>query len=52
MGLDRARRKFLADVRIDISHAVAHALAFDPVPTLKDLGKLWKSWSERSPGVV
>lgn len=44
MGLHRVRRKFLADVRIDISDAVAHALAFDQVPTLEDLEKLWKSW--------
>ena len=37
-------RKFLTDVRIDISHAVAHATAFDAVPTLEDIEKLWKSW--------
>lgn len=37
-------RKFLTDVRIDISHAVAHESAFDVVPSLEELEKLWKSW--------
>lgn len=40
MGLNRVRCKFLVDVRINISHAVAHAFACDPVPTLEDLEKL------------
>lgn len=38
-------RKFLTDVRIDISHAVAHESAFDPVPGLDQLAKLWSAWS-------
>ncbi|SEA89864.1 HTH domain-containing protein [Acidovorax soli] len=38
-------RKFLTDVRIDISNAIAHPSAFDPVPSLEDLGKLWAGWS-------
>lgn len=42
--MDRVRCKFVADVRIYISHAIAHALAFDPVPTLEYLEKLRKSW--------
>lgn len=38
-------RKFLTDVRIDISHAVAHASAFDSVPKLDELKDLWDSWT-------
>lgn len=38
-------RKFLTDVRIDISHAVAHESAFDPVPSLDELSDLWGQWS-------
>jgi uncharacterized protein len=37
-------RKFLTDVRIDISHAVAHETAFDPVPSLDELAALWSGW--------
>lgn len=38
-------RKFLTDVRIDISNAVAHPTAFDSVPSLEELSRLWSAWS-------
>ena len=38
-------RKFLADVRIDISNARAHASEFDSVPTLENLSALWSGWN-------
>jgi uncharacterized protein len=38
-------RKFLADVRIDISNARAHESEFDAVPSLEDLSSLWRKWS-------
>jgi len=40
-------RKFLADVRIDISNARAHDSEFDAVPSLDDLTILWNSWSTK-----
>ncbi|MCH7343815.1 HTH domain-containing protein [Pelomonas sp. CA6] len=38
-------RKFLADVRIDISNARAHASEFDSVPSLEALASLWSNWN-------
>ncbi len=41
-------RKFLADVRIDISFAQAHKSEFDTVPSLVDLKALWNGWNHKS----
>lgn len=38
-------REFLANVRIDISNAKAHASEFDSVPSLEGLAKLWGDWN-------
>ena len=43
-------RKFLADVRIDISNARAHASEFDAVPSLDDLANLWSAWNPKQGG--
>lgn len=39
--------RFLADVRIDISSAKAHASEFDPVPTLDGLSAVWGGWNTK-----
>ncbi len=41
-------RKFLSDVRIDISNARAHDSEFDPVPSLDDLASLWAGWNSKT----
>jgi len=37
-------REFLANVRIDISNAKAHASEFDKVPTLEELAAIWQKF--------
>ncbi|HOV18874.1 HTH domain-containing protein [Ottowia sp.] len=41
-------RKFLTDVRIDISHALPHPTEFDPLPTLDELATLWAGWNKKA----
>jgi len=40
-------RKFLADVRIDISFAQAHKSEFDAVLSLEELKTLWNGWNHK-----
>ena len=43
-------RKFLADVRIDISNARAHVSEFDPVLSLDELATHWTGWNSKPQG--